>query len=129
MDSPPRKIAIPRFGETVAPCFGFSATVSIFIVSGGEVIGQSDFVLQSKRELDRLRLLRDQEVDTLICGGLQDRFEDIIRATGIRVISWVTGDVEDLLGAFLRGELREDSRPSSAPGRSAPKSDEQERGI
>lgn len=129
MDSTPRKIAIPRFGETVAPCFGFSATVSIFIVSDGEVIGQSDFVLQSQRELDRLRLLRDQEVEALICGGLQDRFEDIIRASGIRVISWVTGNVEELLSAFLRGELHEDSKPTPAPGRVATKPDEQEKGI
>jgi len=105
MPLPVRKVAIPRFGENVAPCFGFSATVTIFMVVDGEVRGQRDFVLQSRRELDRLRLLRDQEVDTLICGGLQDRLEDIIRASGIRVVSWVNGNVDELLERFLRGEL------------------------
>lgn len=117
MDSSTHKIAIPRFGENVAPCFGFSATVSIFDVAGDDVVGHHDFVLQSKRELDRVRLLRDQEVDTLICGGLQDRFEDIIQASGIHVISWVAGNVEELLEAFLHGQLHEGSRLSSEPGK------------
>ena len=87
----PHKIAIPRFGESVAPCFEYSATVALFLVADGRVIEQRDFVLQSRRELDRVRLLRDQKVDTLICGGVQDRFEDLIRANGIRVVSWVSG--------------------------------------
>ncbi len=114
------KIAVPRFGETVAPCFGFSATVTIFVIGDGEVRSQRDFVLQSRRELDRLRLLRDQEVDTLICGGLQDRFEDIIRASGIRVISWVNGDVDDLIETFLRGELRDGRKQNDSPGTPQP---------
>ena len=60
---------------------------------------------QSRRDLDRVRLLNDQEVDTLICGGLQESFEDLVTARGIHVISWVVGEVEDVLGRFLRGEL------------------------
>ncbi len=118
MGSVQHKIAIPRFGESVAPCFEYSATVAIFLVTDGRVVEQADFVLQSRRELDRVRLLRDQEVDTLICGGVQDRFEDIIRANGIRVVSWVSGQVEDLLGSFLRGELRGGSGRHSTPKRS-----------
>ena len=117
MGSIQHRIAIPRFGESVAPCFEVSATVAIFLVTNGRVTQQMDFVLQSRRELDRVRLLRDQEVDTLICGGVQDRFEDIIRANGIRVVSWVSGNVEDLLDSFLRGELRGGSGRHSAPER------------
>ena len=44
-------------------------------------------------------------MDVLICGGIQDRIEDIIRASGIQVHSWVSGNVEDLIVSFLRGEL------------------------
>jgi predicted Fe-Mo cluster-binding NifX family protein len=100
------KIAIPRFGETVAPCFEYSATVAIFTVEKDRIIEQTDFALQSQRALDRVRLLRDQGVDTLICGGVQDMIEDLMKAQGIHVISWVSGQVDELLGQFLRGELR-----------------------
>ena len=100
------KIAIPRFGEYVAPCLGAAATLGIYTVEQDVVVEQTNFPLESDRALDRVRLLRDQYVDVVICGGIQDRIEDIIRANGIRVFSWVSGNVEDLLHAFLRGELQ-----------------------
>ncbi len=99
------KVAIPRYGEQVAPCFEYSATIAIFTIKSRKVMDQMDFTLQSKEALDRVRLLRDQQVDTLICGGVQDSFEDLVIAKGIRVISWVSGNVEDLLELFVRGEL------------------------
>ena len=99
------KVAIPRFEEKVAPCFEYSATIAIFTIEGKKIVEQIDFTLQSRNAFDRVRLLRDQGVDTLICGGVQDRFEDLIEATGIHILSWVSGDVEDLLTQFLGGTL------------------------
>ena len=100
------KVALPRFGEDVAPCFEHTATISIFTVEGGRAAEQTDFALSSREPLDRVRLLRDQGVETLICGGMQDRFQTMVEGHGIRVISWVSGEVDELLARFLRGELR-----------------------
>lgn len=99
------KLAIPRFGEEVAPCFEYSATIAIFTVERRRIIDQTDFSLQSREALDRVRLLRDQSVDTLICGGVQAFFEDMLVEHGIRVISWVSGNVDELLRLYLRGQL------------------------
>lgn len=99
------RIAIPRFGESVAPCFEYSATITIFTVEKNSIQDQVDFSLKSREALDRLRLLRDQRVDTLICGGMQDVFEDMVRARGIEVISWVSGEIEELLNLYFKGEL------------------------
>ncbi len=74
---------------------------------------QVDFPIRSREPLDRLRLLRDQEVTTIICGGVQEVFESMMRANSIRVISWVSGSVDDLLALFLRGQL------VPGPGRAA----------
>ena len=115
------KVAIPRMGESVAPCFGYCATMVIFTIKNGAVTNQIDFPLHSREPFDRVRLLRDQEVDTLICGGMQDVFEDSLRASGIEVISWVSGSVDDLLELFLRGQLvpgterRSEVSPPSSP--------------
>ncbi len=99
------KIAIPRMGEAVAPCFGYCSTIAIFSIEDGRVVDQIDFTLCSREPFDRVRLLRDQAVDTIICGGVQDIFEESLRANGIQVISWVSGNVDDLLGLYLRGQL------------------------
>lgn len=104
------KVAIPRMGEFVAPCFEYSATMAIFTIGEGRVMEQTDFPLRSRDPFDRVRLLRDQEVDTIICGGVHNNYEDSVRANGIQVISWVSGSVDDLLGLFLQGKLVEGAR-------------------
>jgi predicted Fe-Mo cluster-binding NifX family protein len=92
-------------GEAVAPCFEYCATMAIFTISDRAVSDQIDFPLRSREPFDRVRLLRDQDVDTIICGGVQDHYEDALRASGIEVISWVSGSVDDLLQLFVRGQL------------------------
>ncbi len=99
------KVAIPRMGETVAPCFEYCATMAIFNVTDSGAVEQVDFPLQSREPFDRVRLLRDQEVDTVISGGMQAFYEDLLKASGFEVISWVSGHVEDLMALFLSGEL------------------------
>jgi predicted Fe-Mo cluster-binding NifX family protein len=71
-------------GEWVAPCFEYCSTMAIFTIAAS---GQTD------------------EVDTLICGGMQSFYEDLLRASGFEVISWVSGLVEELLQTYLDGDL------------------------
>ena len=110
------KIAIPRFGERVAPCFEHSATMAIFTVDGGKIVDQVDVPLQSREAFDRIRLMRAQKVEAVICGGIQEFFENMLKADGIEVISWVSGEIEDLLALYLNGRL--------SPGVSAPERNE-----
>jgi predicted Fe-Mo cluster-binding NifX family protein len=99
------KVAVPRKGDTVAPCFGHCAMMSIYTLIDGEVAARVDFLLRSHDPLDRVRLLRDQHVETIICGGVQEYLENCLNACGIQVISWVSGPVDGLLDLFLRGQL------------------------
>ncbi len=99
------KVAIPRMGNTVAPCLEYCTTMALVTIQGGNVTDRVDFRITSREPLDRLRLLRDQEIDTIICGGVQDVFEDMLKANGMEVISWVSGSVDDLIELFLRGQL------------------------
>jgi predicted Fe-Mo cluster-binding NifX family protein len=99
------KVAIPRMGERVAPCLEHCATMAIFTLEGATIVDQFDIALRSRDPFDRVRLLREQLVDTIICGGIQTVYEEALRATGIRVVSWVSGSVDDLLALFVSGQL------------------------
>ncbi|UCG87125.1 MAG: NifB/NifX family molybdenum-iron cluster-binding protein [Gemmatimonadota bacterium] len=110
-------------GESVAPCFEYCATMALFTISGNVVTDQVDFRLHSRDPFDRVRLLRDQKVDTIICGGVQSHYEDALRASGIRVISWVSGSVDDLLGLYLRGQLVPRARNRTEAGTAKPPTD------
>ena len=119
----PVKVAIPRSGESVAPCFGYCSSMAVFTIANGSVVDQIDFPLRSQDPLDRIRLLRDQEVDTIICGGVQDIFEDSLRANGIQVISWVSGEVDGLLELFLRRQLVAGDQARDRRGPTSPPTD------
>jgi predicted Fe-Mo cluster-binding NifX family protein len=93
--------------------------MAIFTVENGTVVDQIDFPLRSQDPLDRIRLLRDQRVDTIICGGVQDIFEDSLRANGIEVISWVSGEVDGLLDLYLRRQLVARPRRQDSTGRTS----------
>lgn len=99
------RIAIPRMGEVVAPCFEHCATMAVFRVGVEGEIDQVDYPLRSREPFDRVRLLRDQDVDCVICGAVAGWYEDVLRTSGLEVISWVAGNVEDLLSLYLRGGL------------------------
>ena len=92
-------------GEWVAPCFEYSATIAVFTIENGQIVDRIDFPLRSREPFDRVRLMRDQQVTTIVCGGVQGVYEDSLRASGIEVISWVSGAVDDLLELYLRGQL------------------------
>jgi len=98
-------IAIPRLGESVAPCFEYGATMAFFTVEGNRVVDQIDVPLRSRDPFDRVRLMKAKQVNTVICGGVQAFYEDLLKANNIQVISWVSGRVEDLVGLFLQGRL------------------------
>jgi len=110
------KVAVPRMGETVAPCFEYCATMAVFTIERRRIVEQVDFPLRSRDPFDRVRLLRNQEVDTVICGGMQDFYEDVLRTSGFEVISWVSGSVEDLLDMYLRGRLVPGTELPDGPG-------------
>jgi len=95
--------------------------MAIFTLDGGTIVDQFDIALRSRDPFDRVRLLREQHVDTIICGGIQKTYGEALRATGIRVVSWVSGSVDDLLALFMSGQLTpgaEVGEPHSATGRS-----------
>jgi predicted Fe-Mo cluster-binding NifX family protein len=79
--------------------------ITIYTFAEGQVTTRVDFPLRSDDPLDRVRLLCDQKVDTIICGGVQEYLESCLRARGIQVVSWVSGPVDGLLDLFLRGQL------------------------
>jgi predicted Fe-Mo cluster-binding NifX family protein len=110
------KVAIPHHKGEVAPCFEYTAAITIYSVRRNRVFTQADFALQSKEELDRIRLLRDQGVTVLICSGIQAAHEGLLLASGIRVISWISGKVSEVLPLFLKNSLVTGTTSPGAPG-------------
>jgi predicted Fe-Mo cluster-binding NifX family protein len=49
--------------------------------------------------------LTELGVGTLICGAISGTMCNIVEAYGIQVISFVAGDIRDVIQAWLRGDI------------------------
>lgn len=48
-------------------------------------------------------LLRDMDIEALICGAITEYSASVIEGCGIRLIPFISGKVADVVEAFLRG--------------------------
>ena len=100
-----RIIAIPLFGTRVSPRFDCAGQLLVAGAHDGSITSRATVPSGGRAPLERIKQLEDLKVETLICGGI-DLFSTMqLSSRNITILSWVTGEVEDVLDFFLRGEL------------------------
>ena len=101
------KIAIPVFENRVSPRFDHAPGVLLVTADAdaAKVIDAREIAFQSPRYGERIQQLKACQVDVVICGGITTDMETLFEASSIRVIQWVTGDVQDVLRLFMQHRL------------------------
>ena len=99
------KIAIPVFENRISPRFDFAPGFGLYDVEGERITGSREISCDGWSDSERVSKLKGFGVDTLICGGMPGYLQSILTNSGIKVIPWVAGDVNDVLSHFLRGQL------------------------
>ena len=51
--------------------------------------------------------LTELGVGTLVCGAISGTMRSLVEAYGIQVISFVAGDIHEVIQAWLRGEIHD----------------------
>jgi predicted Fe-Mo cluster-binding NifX family protein len=100
------KIAVPVWNGRVSTVFETAdELVVIDSVPGGDRVRRVESLDDGATRLDRASCLRDMGIDVLICGALSRSMAHRIEAAGIRVIPFVRGPVDEVVGAFREGRL------------------------
>ena len=99
-------IVFPLFGSRVSPRFDCAPAMLLVTAAGGEVTGREIVSMEGRNSLDRVNWLCQQSVDVIICGGISCFTMRMLTDRGLRVYPWVTGDIDDALRLFLRGQLQ-----------------------
>lgn len=99
------KVAIPIWDERISPVLDSAACLAVFDVEDDLEpqrqlinIPQAHFTLKAK-------YIADLKVDTILCGAISRPLRGILIRRGINVYPWLTGEVMDVLQAYLSGEL------------------------
>jgi predicted Fe-Mo cluster-binding NifX family protein len=99
------RIAIPTWNGRISPVFDTASR--LIVVEMGEKGEDSRFEADISEQFLCSKTIRLTElrVDTLICGAISGQFAYMITNAGIKLIPWISGLVEDVLQAFLKGTL------------------------
>jgi len=99
------KIAIPVWKGYVSNVFDFAGTLLLVEIENGEVASRSEIPLGSFSLLQRAEKLKSLEVDVVVCGAISQALANMVAASGIQLLPYVTGGVDEILQAYLKGQL------------------------
>lgn len=100
------KVAIPVFGNRVSSRLDCSESILLVSIEDGTIVRRQETRWTHVNPLEKIRLLAQEGVGVLICGGLTETCANMLHDTGIEVIPWVRGEVEVVLFQFMKGTLR-----------------------
>ena len=99
------KIAIPTWNGRVSPVFDTASRLLVLEITEKSETSRfetdiSEYFLPSKS-----MRLTGLGIDTLICGAISRPFASMITTAGIKLIPWISGQVEEIVQAFLTNTL------------------------
>jgi predicted Fe-Mo cluster-binding NifX family protein len=98
-------IAIPVWEEKVSPVFDTATRLRILQVKDRQEVSRFESIIEEQEFSRRCSRIRDLSVDLLICGAISRQFYRKLTSSGVRVIPWISGRAEEVLEAYLEGNL------------------------
>ena len=112
------KIAIPIYNNSVSNVLDFATRLLLVEIENGKEVNRSEVALASQFLPQRVGQIKKLEVDVLVCGAISRVLANMITASGVQLLPYVTGRVDDVLQAYLNGQLvqPEFTMPGCWPG-------------
>jgi predicted Fe-Mo cluster-binding NifX family protein len=99
------RVAIPIFRARVSPVFDSCQQLLVVEMEEDRQVLRSRIYLDQLSPSQRLDVLRQTGIGTVICGGISDVFHSMIKGAGIKTITGIAGEIEEVLAAFLADRL------------------------
>ena len=112
------KIAIPIWNDCVSSAFDFAHRLLLIDVENGSETNRSEISLDPEPIPQKAGRLKSLGVDVLICGAISRSLASLVASSGIEVLPYVLGPVDEILKAYLIGQLGQSkfAMPCSWPG-------------
>jgi predicted Fe-Mo cluster-binding NifX family protein len=99
------RVAIPQWRGRIAPVFDAAGNLLLVDVEDGGEVRRKEKRLAQTESSARAAEFLSCGADLLICGAITASLRLRIATAGVRVIPFLCGAVEEVLGAFLDGTL------------------------
>ena len=102
------KVALPIFGPKISPRFDCATSFLIIQIKGRKVAGMVSFAVHEAGSFHRIKFLQNQQITVVLCGGIRRCDFRRLVEVGIEVYGGLLGPTDQIVEAYLRGELSAD---------------------
>lgn len=99
------KIAIAYWQDRISPVFDVSDRLCLIDIEDGKEVKRENRILTSRDPFNRAREVSGLDADVLICGAVSRTLEMALIIAGVRVAGFLCGDLDNVVSAFLCGQL------------------------
>lgn len=93
--------------DEVAPRFDLCTEVLVLDFDEGRVTRRKDLVLAHPSADELCDLILRMDVETVVCGGIEEEYYHYLRWKRLEVLDSVAGEIEAVVGALSQGHLRQ----------------------
>lgn len=97
------KVAMTVWGNRISPVFDSAQTILLADIEDGKIVDRRREFLPRMVAPGLARMVAEKGIDTLICGAISERPSQIIKQSGIKLLSFVGGNAENFLEAYAEG--------------------------
>ena len=96
------RIAISIWDDKISPVLDTASKLLIIDDKTQKESSRFEANLLEQDMSQRCSFIRGLELDVLICGAVSRQFSGMLKASGIKIISGISGPAEDVLNAYLQ---------------------------
>jgi predicted Fe-Mo cluster-binding NifX family protein len=112
------KIAIPVWNNCVSSAFDFANRLLLVDIQNGSENNRKEISLKRESIPQKANKLKSLGAEVLICGAISRSLASQVTSSGIELLPYVLGPVDEILNAYLTGQLGQSkyAMPCSWPG-------------
>jgi len=96
------KIAITCWGSRVSPLFDTTRKIVIIETDASGIQNSGEVDISPVNPFSRAGFLQDMGVEVLICGGISECYLQQMAALKIKVIPWISGEVDKIISEYIK---------------------------
>lgn len=107
-----KTIAIPVYGNRISNRLDCSKDVLLVYIENGRIDKRETYHWAQANPWEKIEMLLHLGVNILICDGITEFYANQLRNTPVKVIPWISGEVDEILVQYLEGNFVEDKLKS-----------------
>ena len=104
------RVGIPIWGDKISPVLDTATRILVLEVENYRESSRFEIYLDEQDLSRKCYRIRGLSIDIMICGAISRPFSSLLKAAGINIIPGISGQTEDVLEAYLQGNLSQSSQ-------------------